>query len=51
MTSAAGKSTASDIDKILSKHGITGVNVLKTHEEVLKAHRVTRREYSEVELD
>jgi len=48
--SAAGKSTAADLDNILAGHGITGIDVSKAHNEVLKAHGVKRREYSE-ELD
>ena len=50
-TSAAGKSTAADLDNILAGHGITGIDVSKAHDEVLKAHGVKRREYSEAELD
>jgi hypothetical protein len=50
-TSAAGKSTAADLDKILKTHGIKGINVSKEHKKVLKAHGVKRREYSDVDLD
>ena len=50
-TSAAGKSTAADVDKILKTHGIKGINVSKEHNKVLKALGVKRREYSDVDLD
>jgi hypothetical protein len=50
-TSAAGKSTAADVDKILKSHGIKGVNVSNEHKKVLKAHGVKRRQYSDEDLD
>jgi len=50
-TSAAGKATAVQVDKILKSHGITDINVSKEHNKVLKAHGVKRREYSDEDLD
>jgi hypothetical protein len=50
-TLAAGQSTAADLDKILKSKGITGINVSKEHNKVLKAHGVKRREYSDEDLD